>query len=1022
VYCGSEQTVLREKAETLKNILEKEFEVVEADLSANLQEMISGCWVLVALMDGRATGATHWQAVSKIADTLKLPAIWITFDAIAREHANRHLLADVLPFEERRTGRLLLDRVRALTSLSGQADWWKQIFPAQSQAKQVRKTGNTPGGLGDFFIGRIAERTALVELLLTPDTSRRVVQLYGWNTGKTALACEVINEVATHGEAIDAVVCVDGSDEHVFEQLYRLVGLALDEHTRQTLEDWSKAGVAPDHRGQYLLDFLGGLRCVILIDGLDKHMDTNGAITHEALRRFVEALLVRDHNARLLITSSHPLRVHAEALVHLHPYPLTEGVSPANGVQLLRQWDKRRLLRDTDDATLRNIVEKARGLPRALILIYALFVDDPAGTTPETILNDETLFFGEIIQKLAREVQSRLSVEAQRVLQAMAVLARPANHLPITLEGINAVLSGYLAAEAVKSALAQLTRLGVVRRVAQGGQTPQYEMQAWDRLYYYETVRAIEADVQHIELLERRAAAWYEHALTSGDTGNTADAVPVRLAQIDHDLTAGDYMDALRVLEHISADPSGRWDYDALTHRHYEEAIAIRHALTEHLAGEYAALNLCHRARMVMSTGAFRQASIWFNEALNHRPAPEIGQLCLIGLGRCAYNQQDFPAAERYWAQVLNDTADPYLRAVCLHGLAGVQRDLEDPETALMTCNHALGVVSQIDGERGRHIAAQLLELRARIYRHMLRISDARDEYKKLLAIHEQSGDRRAQVSVAIRLGMVSQDVGAWQDEEQYQRRALSIAEDLRDSSAQCKAWERLANLHIATGQYEQALQDADMALGLAIRVNNRRKEAYCHLRFGQVYAAQGSFSGALAAFAKAEGMFDRLENRFDQQDCKNQIASLYLLFGQTEQGLVKVEEALTCDTEFFNHRSLLLQGLCLLLLGDFDSVNATLGHAVIAAENILIKTPRFYPARLTRAVALTGQSITLAPQIPESLLRGTLIACGDLHPYRGLRGVCNMMMAQLSLLRPADQAKVVDKVLAVLSREFGED
>ncbi|HEX6596529.1 MAG TPA: tetratricopeptide repeat protein [Acidimicrobiales bacterium] len=381
--------------------------------------------------------------------------------------------------------------------------------------------------------------------------------------------------------AVDGIVYLSTrtsgiSLERIFLSCAQMLG---GDEEQDLLRTWSQLNVEPAEKIDRLHRALTGGVYVILLDHFQDLLDERARIVDEGLRQFVERSLVARVDARLLLTTRVPLDLPPECRAHDHHVPIDTGLSTDEGVAMLRDLDPSGslLLRDAPEEALAQAVTRLHGVPRALEAVATLLTRNPFDKLDEVLAR----FYGEedVVNALVTDAYRTLEPDARTVVDALAVLGRPA-----PLWAVEFVVAGFAPGVDVPGIL---TRLVWSRMVIADRQAKTATLHPVDRDIVFERLPR-EGEYSR-PTLERRAADYYAQLRTAPETWRTLVDIEPHLSEFRHRLAAGDVDGAARVLSEV--------DIPFLIWRGFtRQAVAMRAELEGRIGDKR--LRLLHAAAM----------------------------------------------------------------------------------------------------------------------------------------------------------------------------------------------------------------------------------------------------------------------------------------------------------------------------------------------------------------------------------------------------------------------------------------
>ncbi len=431
------------------------------------------------------------------------------------------------------------------------------------QRRRQQIVGEMPIDVTYHFQDRNAEQRQISQWLSRDDT--RIVSIIGrGGMGKSALACKVLKDIENGEWAhLDANVS-DKSIDGIAYLSTRTAGISLERlfwdcahivATQGSQSDlvsvWTNPHLTLDEKISKLLDALSDGNYIILLDNTEDLLDITGDFHSSEMKRFLYLFLTRPHTARLLITTRVAIVV-PNKLTHLEKQiSLLDGLSAPHGISMLRSLDPTGQygLRDTPDKQLAVLVDRLHGIPRALEIAVGMLADDPF-LSPEDILRN-VYDQQNIIHELVNDIYTRLQGDTRRILEALAVFARPVS--PVAVDFL---LGQFDIQIDIPHVLRQLVRTHIVGA---------------DRASKRVSLHPIDCEFLYLHLpesgeycrrkLEYRAAEYYAEIRTPSSSWQSIHDVQPQLYEFDHRIKAEDFESALGLLKSIDHDYMWKWGH-----------------------------------------------------------------------------------------------------------------------------------------------------------------------------------------------------------------------------------------------------------------------------------------------------------------------------------------------------------------------------------------------------------------------------------------------------------------------------
>jgi tetratricopeptide (TPR) repeat protein len=641
------------------------------------------------------------------------------------------------------------------------------------------------------------------------DPAIRVVSITGRRgIGKSALAAKVMERLAdSEWTALHGVPRAHGllnlstrtagiTLERIFFDCARLLG---PEDEARLLDLWADARSAAD-RVAALLQAMEQRFFVILIDNLEDLLTEEGQLRDDGLQIFFDFVFRVARPPRILVTSRVPVRFPVEVRRFQARIRLTEGLPPADGVQLLRELDRdgeAALSRISDDELLSAVV-RVHGVPRALELVVGAMARDYLTLpTLDEVLRDYAVR-GDMVANLAQDHYRRLDSDARTVLGVLAVFGCPVQRAAVewVVDGISPDLD-------VAPALAGLARIHMVT-VDHAGR--RFMLHPMDADFAYAALPAEGA--QSRRSLETRVADWYARHRLPRDSWRTADDVTAQRREFDHRIRGMDFEAAARVLDEI--DEFLTWQGSVL------DVISMHLSLTDRLVADDVRLaHLLGFGLARLTGGPMDEAAGIFEQA--RELAERIGDRgrlreALFGLG------DTFRQMSR-----LDDSVEPLARAAEIAGELG-DRDHEA---------HAVLSLSLTHSSRGDGAAA-------------LRTAD------RLRVFAEETGDTMAYARYWNARGTALLAAQRWEDVIETAGKALRAyrAAGIPESNGYARNAQGIA--HLALGRVADALRAFEAGRQEGSEVQTPRIEGVCLYNAAWAHWTAGDIAAAVETAGRA--------------------------------------------------------------------------------------------------------------------------------------------------------------------------
>lgn len=810
--------------------------------------------------------------------------------------------------------------------------------------KSLLIVGQSPMSMGRPFVGRERELGNLRMILADPTT--RIVTVMGRSgIGKTALVCHALHEIETGQSEI----------ENVFGILY--VSAVSEQRVLEQVMT----------TGKPLLDSASRHPVFISLDNLEDLIDDEGHLTDAELSQFIFQTLRQNSPIRFLLTSQIELTFPRDVRHLNRVVVLEEGLSEAEGIQLLRDLDPGGTcsLRDAPDELLRQAVQKVHGVPRALEVLVGILEDDRLARLDRVLAE-----FGKWrdVQDMIQAGYRRLDAQAQWVLKALAVYRRP-----VRAEAIEFLLRPVDANFVGREALQRLTRTRMVTIDRTSGLISLHPIDA-----DYAYTQLDERGPSSREVLERRAATYYEQMRIAPNYWRGVQDLEPQLSAFEHYLKAGDAETALQQIGERGFDVLLLWG-------HAQRVIHLRQRVIGKLGDarrEY--MNFFGLARAYQASGQFQEAVDCFGRVMIMAAAggdTSRVRLSLVGLGDIYRNQGRYNEAVDCYFQALaaSDEQDVEAEGTALLGLGLIYHQMGDDESALERVGQALRLT-----EKDPMLQSRCLIMLGYIARNQGRYADALAQTEQALQLAESAQDLNGAGHSHSLLGLIHTELGHYSIAVQHLTQAIEVATKSGDWGSQCQRLSRLCSLEMDAGDIAKALDYGTQAHEIATRIGAWAAERLARWQLGRVALATGDPHTAVTHLMAAAEVAREIQSSLDLQPILTHLALAYLALGRLKEALETIETSPAYATAIHRPMGMMTQGLILMRLGDGWGAESAFQEAVAAADGLLKSPPTHVRAGYIKATALAGLTIVNESQREGYLQQSQKALERALQNYQG--------------------------------------
>jgi tetratricopeptide (TPR) repeat protein len=275
---------------------------------------------------------------------------------------------------------------------------------------------------------------------------------------------------------------------------------------------------------------------------------------------------------------------------------------------------------------------------------------------------------------------------------------------------------------------------------------------------------------------------------------------------------------------------------------------------------------------------------------------------------------------------------------------------------------------------------------------------------ERLLAEYEtlpvDRRDRRAELRLLDRLGMLLYAQGKYAEALRQFQRAVKLAEELGDREAVAISLHHIGNLHYFRGEYGEALQRYEQSLQIAEELGDREGIAGSLHQLGLLHQERKEYGEALQCYEQSLRIAEELGDHAGVARSLHQLGLLYQLREEYGKALQRYEQSMRISEK----------------LGDRFGVANSLGQL-----GILHQTRGEYGEALQRY----EQSLRIAEELGDDALVANLLAqLGTLFTETGryeeaFKLLLNALVTFRQLQSP--NARIAENVLRTLRARWGE-
>jgi len=550
-------------------------------------------------------------------------------------------------------------------------------------------------------------------------------------------------------------------------------------------------------------------RYLLIFDNFENCQNDDGEVPDPDLAAFLAMWMSAPHRSKILVLTRVEYKTTSAYRVFVNKIPLVEGLPVTDAVSMLRNLDPDGGLNlaNAPENTLKAIVEKVGGLPRALEIIANMISQNPL--LPLNVLLTEELYdtYRDELTQLIGGAYLRFGPNSRRVMKALSVYRSP-----VPIVAIQFLLKNSHPEIDIVATLTTLIRSHAIKVT-----DPEFKLVALhssDLDFVYSTIP--HEGPHSLPVLHRAAAQYYAQIEVPIENCSSYAHLESHLIKFDHLVKSGDYTDASIVLDQI--EPKlWNWGYSALI-------LSMATKLYDRLESPEFSVDRVDVAIKLgyayFNLGRYEPAEHLFEESLaiaseTNQTAPKILKLrnsSLNALGVTYLQLGEYEKSLAVLSEALNmsrESGDMRTTSSRLLNIGDTYVAMGRDREALAIMNEALIVARERD--KPAEVATCLARL-GTIYSNLGEYQDAIQSFEASFAVAERQSRRTENYSRAL-LGEVYLRLRQFEAAEAQLQEALRIAEEIQHVPTQIYTRDNLALVYLHTGKLDQASLIIDPAL-----------------------------------------------------------------------------------------------------------------------------------------------------------------------------------------------------------------
>jgi len=745
-----------------------------------------------------------------------------------------------------------------------------------------------PGVAPTYFQNRHIELGLIGDFL--KDESQRLMTVVGrGGIGKTAMVCLLLKSlesgelpedggplrvggivylsaigtrrVTTPNLYVDLCQLLPDTTAHELDALFKNPQASTEAKMKKLLAEFHPhPGPLPPGEGVF----------VVLLDNFEDMIDSETLAVKDAeLDEALCALLnAPPHAVKVIVTT----RIAPRELALVQPgrqarLELDLGLESPHAENILRAMDVdgKVGLKTAPAELLSEAREYTRGYPKALEALFGILSADRYTSLREVLDSPPP---ENVVEALVGEAFSRLDPTAEKVMQALAVYARP-----VTPAAVDYLLQPYLPSVNSAPVLNRLVHMHFARKEA-----GRYYLHPVDRAYAFDRIpkEGLPSPFQgegagervawtHLRLLHR-GAEYFKQARKPRAEWKTFDDLAPQLAEFDLRCAAQEYDTAADVLTDIDFDHLLLWGfYRLMVELHERLQGKIGDTLLKMFSLNSLGLAYEYIGQVQKAISSFEQALVIAHERKDYRnEGAHLGNLgnCYFALGQTAraieYHEQALAIAREIGDQQ-GEEADLGNLGNCYFALGQTARAIEYHKQALI-------IDREIGNRRGEGVGLGNL---GGCYFALGQTVRAIEYHEQALAIAREIGDRNGESRHIANLAEALIDEGLYAEAVLRALESMKIGDEINNPGLGNFSNGYLTLAHLYAGNLPAARTAAESAR----RYDEPRNNHYVLALLGIIALRQGEHAAAEEAFtaavAQADGLLAQTPQFFYALDSK---------------------------------------------------------------------------------------------------------------------------------------------------------
>ncbi len=329
-------------------------------------------------------------------------------------------------------------------------------------------------------------------------------------------------------------------------------------------------------------------------------------------------------------------------------------------------------------------------------------------------------------------------------------------------------------------------------------------------------------------------------------------------------------------------------------------------------------------------------------------------------------------------------------------------------------------------------VEAELYNSLGQAYWHLAEWAQAIAVHQKSLELKEKLGDRHGIATSYNNLGLVYYRMYEWDKAEECHHKSFRIREQIGDISGLAKSYNNLALIYRHLYDWDRAMDYHTKCLRIMERIGSSYEIAISHTNLGYIHKARGEWDQALWSYNRAIQIALSIGARNVLLDTYIKKAEVYLALGTLEDASLFCQKAMDLASELGGRlemgRGINIQGRIYQMRRQWDRAMEALSQArdifsqldIKAGEAFILKNMADLHrelGELDRSEKLAAKALSLAQRVEERQLTAEILLLqGELREDQGVSGSPHLEWS-LELAQTVGSSETVAAIRAAMAR-----